>query len=263
MLPLPDHAPTEPVSVLPSSSTTATAGIAVTDGPAPPVGFALTGAAAAAFTSVAVLKTARAAAPFRACARATRTWPRSSAPIACVWFVSPEIAVHARSSALQRAHWYTNDDGFGCQRPVSTRIVLPLTARPAITGCVSASSCGCAPATGPTRLAKARVEPFASLARTETLIVWPTSFAPRRWTFVCTPWTVRQWRPIGSQRNQSYEYLSVPAPDQDPRDATRRVPWVASPWTTGRFVDWGPAAAPAGPAARRAQARAADSSSGR
>jgi hypothetical protein len=40
-------------------------------------------------------------------------------------------------------------------------------------------------------------------------------------------------------------------PDHDPCEAKRRLPSLASPATLGRFVDTGPEAAPAEPAAMR------------
>ena len=107
--------------------------------------------------------------------------------MSCVSRVSPLIAVHARSSALQRAHWKTKADGFGRQRPVPTRTVRPCSGLPTMSGCASESICGRVPATGPTRLANARVDPAESVARTATLSVCPTSFSPSVWLLLSTP----------------------------------------------------------------------------
>src|SRR5436853_6532412 len=115
MVPLPDHEPTEPVNWLPCCSTSATAGAVVIDGPpagtAAPLPAGLGASTPATARPVAVLKTAREVAPERACTIATRTWPRSAAPMSCVSRVSPLIALQLRSSALHRAHWKTKADG--------------------------------------------------------------------------------------------------------------------------------------------------------
>jgi hypothetical protein len=85
--------------------------------------------------------------------------------------VAPAIAVQARNSALHRAHWKLNDDGFGCQLPGATRTVVPSTTLPETFGLTFDRSCGGAPAIGPARLANAVAVPVSSVARTATLSV--------------------------------------------------------------------------------------------
>src|SRR5581483_1557645 len=105
----------------------------------------------------------------------------------------------------------------------------------------------------PTRLANARVDPCASVARTATLRVCPTSFAPATWPLVPTPWRRRQWRPIVSHRYHWYDSRTLPAPDQAPGETARRLPCVALPVTAGLVVTTGGEAAAPPPSARSAR----------
>jgi hypothetical protein len=90
----------------------------------------------------------------------------------------------------------------------------------------------------------ALAEPFAFLAVTTTLIVRPTSLAPRRYVWLVSRRSLH-CPPLELHRCHRYEYVIVPVPVQVPGLARRVSPWRGVPEIVGTAVFAGAAWPPA------------------